>query len=183
MPAGPPPPNPRPAELFFEFARLTLHSFGGALFWSRRMLVEKRRWLTDQEFVETLALAQLLPGANGINLAIMVGYRFAGLRGALASMGGFVGAPLVIIIAIGALYQHFGAVPEVRQALHGMASVAVALLIATAFKLTVVLGRRWRPWLFVALTFAGVGLMRWNLLLVIAALAPFAIALAWKGRD
>jgi len=172
MPAGPPPPNPRPAELFFEFARLTLHSFGGALFWSRRMLVEKRRWLTDQEFVETLALAQLLPGANGINLAIMVGYRFAGLRGAL-----------VIIIAIGALYQHFGAVPEVRQALHGMASVAVALLIATAFKLTVVLGRRWRPWLFVALTFAGVGLMRWNLLLVIAALAPFAIALAWKGRD
>ena len=147
------------------------------------MLVERRRWLSEQEFVETLALAQLLPGANGINLAVMVGYRFAGLRGALAAMGGFVGAPLAIIIAIGVAYQNFGAVPEVKQALHGMASVAVALLIATAFKLTAVLRRRWRPWLFVALTFAGVGIMRWNLLLVIAALAPFAIALAWKGRD
>ena len=182
MPASPHPGNPTPAELFFEFARLTLHSFGGALFWSRRMLVERRRWLTEQEFVETLALAQLLPGANGINLAVMVGYRFAGLRGAMAAMGGFVGAPLAIIIAIGVAYQQFGTVPEVKQALHGMSSVAVALLIATAFKLTGVLGRRWRPWLFVALTFAGVGVMRWNLLIVIAALAPFAIAFAWKGR-
>src|SRR5918997_6835300 len=96
-------PRVAPRELFTEFARLTLHSFGGALFWSRRMLVERRRWLTEQEFVETLALAQLLPGANGVNLAVIVGYRFAGLTGAAASIAGFLGAPILIIIGIAIL--------------------------------------------------------------------------------
>jgi chromate transporter len=175
-------PRVAATELFFEFARLTLHSFGGALFWSRRMLVERRGWLTEQEFVETLALAQLLPGANGVNLAVLVGYRFAGLTGAAAALAGFVGAPLVIVIAIGVAYQQFGTVPAVKSALAGMSSVAVALLIATAARLSSVLQRRWRPWLFALLAFAGVGVMRWPLLIVVAVLAPFAIAIAWKGR-
>ena len=169
-------------ELFFAFGRLTLHSFGGALFWSRRMMVEQRRWLSDQEFAELLALAQLLPGANGVNLSVIVGYRFRGIVGAAAAMAGFVGAPLLIVIGLGLLYQHFGALPVVKDALTGMSSVAVALLIATAVKLTAVLHRRWLPWLFVLLTFAAVGVMRWPLLAVVGALAPFAVGFAWKGR-
>lgn len=164
------------------FGRLTLHSFGGALFWSRRMMVEQRRWLTDQEFAELLALAQLLPGANGVNLSVIVGYRFRGIAGAAAAMAGFVGAPLLIVIGLGMLYQHFGALPVVKDALNGMSSAAVALLIATAVKLTAVLQRRWLPWLFVLLTLAAVGVMRWPLIAVVGALAPFAIALAWKGK-
>ena len=169
-------------ELFFAFGRLTLHSFGGALFWSRRMMVEQRRWLTDQEFAELLALAQLLPGANGVNLSVIVGYRFRGIAGAAAAMAGFVTAPLLIVIALGLLYQHLGALPVVKDALTGMSSVAVALLIATAVKLAGVLQRRWLPWLFVLLTFAAVGVMRWPLLAVVGALAPFAVGFAWKGR-
>ena len=169
-------------ELFIEFARLTLHSFGGALFWSRRMLVERRRWLTEQEFVESLALAQLLPGANGVNLAVIVGYRFAGLTGAAASLAGFLGAPLLVIIAIGVFYEHYGTAPLVRNALAGMSSIAVGLLIATAAKIAGVLRRRWRPWGFVLLAFIGVRVMHWPLFVVVAALAPVAIALAWKGK-
>lgn len=169
-------------ELFVAFGRLTLHSFGGALFWSRRMMVEQRRWLTDQEFAELLALAQLLPGANGVNLAVIVGYRFRGIAGAAAAMAGFVGAPLLIVIALGTLYQHFGALPVVKDALTGMSSVAVALLIATAVKLTAVLKRRWLPWVFVLATLGAVGVMRWPLIAVVGALAPFAVGLAWKGR-
>ena len=171
-----------PGVLFVEFARLTLHSFGGALFWSRRMLVEQRRWLTEQEFVELLALAQLLPGGNGVNLAVLVGYRFSGVAGALAALAGFVGAPVLVIMGLGALYQTYGALPAVRDALTGMSSVAVGLLIATAAKMVFVLQRRWLPWCLAALTFAGVGVMRWPLLAVVAVLAPIAIAAAWKGR-
>lgn len=175
-------PRVRPRELFVEFSRLTLHSFGGALFWSRRMMVEQRRWLTDQEFAELIALAQLLPGANGVNLAVIVGYRFAGLRGAAAAMAGFVGAPLAIVIGLGVLYQNLGTLPLVRDALTGMAAVAIALLIATAAKLAGVLQGHWRPWTLALLAFAGVGVMRWPLVAVVAVLAPFAIGLAWKGR-
>jgi chromate transporter len=129
-----------------------------------------------------LALAQLMPGANGVNLAVMVGYRFAGWKGAAAAMAGFLGAPIAIIIGIGVLYQHFGALPMVKHALTGMSAVAVGLLIATAAKLAKVLELRWRPWMFVALTFAGAGILRWPLLIVVGALAPFAVIAAWRGH-
>ena len=182
-PQQPPAGEPvTPGVLFIEFSRLTLHSFGGALFWYRRMLVERKRWLTEQELVETIALAQLIPGANGVNLAVMIGYRFAGLRGAAAALAGFVAAPLVLIIGIGVLYQQLGALPSVKTALAGMSSVAVGLLIATAAKLSGVLQRRWRPWVFVLVAFAAVGVMRWPLILVVALVAPFAIALSLKGK-
>lgn len=181
QPSQPQSPHVSASELFYAFARLTLQSFGGALFWSRRMLVEQKRWLTEQEFVEMLALAQLMPGANGVNLAVMVGYRFAGWKGSAAAMAGFLGAPIVIIIGIGVAYQHFGAVPLVKHALVGMSAVAVGLLIATAAKLAKVLELRWRPWMFVVLAFAGVGILRWPLLIVVGALAPFAVIAAWRG--
>jgi chromate transporter len=175
-------PAVRPLELFIEFAKLTLQSFGGALFWSRRMLVERQRWLSEQEFVELLALAQMLPGANGINLAVIVGYRFAGLPGAAAATAGFLGAPLLTVIGIAVMYQSFGTLPLVRDALSGMSAVAVGLLVAVAAKMCAVLQLKWRPWLFVALTFVGVGVLRWPLLAVVGALAPLAIASAWKDK-
>jgi chromate transporter len=180
-------PAPSPArigalELFVAFTRLTLHSFGGALFWSRRMLVENRRWLSEHEFVELLSLAQLLPGANGVNMAVLVGYRFAGTSGAAAAVAGFMGAPCILVIGLGVLHQHYGELPLVRHALSGMATVAVGLLIAMALKMTAALQRRPRAWAFGLLAFAGVGVMRWPLLAVLAVLAPWAIGLAWKGR-
>ena len=76
-------------ELFLGFAHVTLISFGGVLFWSRRMIVERRRWMTEQEFVEVIALSHVLPGVNGINLAVMIGYHFSGWRGALAALPAF----------------------------------------------------------------------------------------------
>jgi chromate transporter len=172
----------RPLELFIEFARLTLHSFGGALFWSHRMLVERQRWLSEHEFVELLALAQLLPGANGVNLAVIVGYRFAGYMGAAAAVGGFLGAPLIVIVGIAVLHERYGGAALVQDALTGMSSVAVGLLIATAIKIAGVLKGQWVPWMFAALAFIGVGLLRWPLLAVVGALAPWAIAAAWKSR-
>lgn len=180
--APPHAPQVRPADLFLAFAALTLHSFGGALFWSRRMLVEQRGWLTDQEFVEILAVAQLLPGANGVNLAVVVGYRFARVAGAAAALAGFFGPPLVVISVLGVLLHVYGGLPLVQDALKGMSAVAVGLVIAVAAKMAPVLGRRLLPWTFVVLTFVGVGVLRLPLLMVVGALAPFAIAAAWKGH-
>jgi chromate transporter len=169
--------------LFLTFSRITLSSFGGALFWARRRLVEQQRWLTEREFVELLALGQLLPGPNVLNLTVMVGYRFGGWQGAAAAVAGFLGWPCLVVVGMGALYQQYGAQPQVQRALAGMSIVAAALLLANAVKLAVVLPRRWRPWLFGMLAFVGVGVMRWPLLLVIGALAPWAVFAAWKEKE
>jgi chromate transporter len=170
-------------SLFLTFSRITLSSFGGALFWSRRALVEQQRWLTEREFVELLTLGQLLPGPNVLNLTVMVGYRFGGWSGAAVSVAGYLGWPCLVVIGMGVLYQHYGALPEVQRALAGMAIVAAGLLLATVIKLGMVLPRRWRPWLFGILAFAGVGIMRWPLLWVFGALAPWAVFAAWKEKE
>lgn len=172
-----------PFAVFFTFSRITLSSFGGALFWARRTLVDRQRWLTEREFIELLTLGQLLPGANVLNLAVMVGYRFAGWTGAAAAVAGFVGWPCLVVIGMGILYQQYGALPQVQRALAGMSIVAAALLLATVIKLALVLPRRWRPWLFGILAFTGVGVMRWPLLWVMGALAPLAVAAAWKEKE
>jgi chromate transporter len=176
-------PQVSPSALFLTFSRITLSSFGGALFWARRTLVDRQRWLTEREFVELLTLGQLLPGANVLNLAVMVGYRFAGWTGAAAAVAGFVGGPCLVVIGMGVLYQQYGALPQVQQALAGMSIVAAGLLLATVIKLAMVLPRQWRPWLFGILAFTGVGVMRWPLLWVMGALAPLAVAAAWKEKE
>jgi chromate transporter len=169
--------------LFLTFSRISLSSFGGALFWARRGLVERQRWLTEREFVELLTLGQLLPGPNILNLTVMVGHRFAGWTGAAAAVAGYLGWPCLVVIGMGMLYQQFGTVPQAQQALAGMSKVAAGLLLATVIKLALVLPRHWRPWLFGALAFAGVGVMRWPLLWVIGGLAPLAVFAAWKETE
>lgn len=169
--------------LFLAFSRISLSSFGGAIFWARRELIERQRWLTDREFVEVFTLGQLLPGPNVLNLTVMVGHRFAGWTGALAAVAGFLGWPCLVVIGMGILYQHYGALPQVQQMLTGMSSVAAGLLLATVIKLATVLPRTWWPWLFGALAFVGVGIMRWPLLWVMGALAPLAVFAAWKEQD
>jgi chromate transporter len=166
--------------LFITFSRITLSAFGGAMFWARRELVERLGWLTEREFVDLLTLGQLLPGPPVVNLTVMVGYRFAGWTGAAAAIGGFVGWPCLVIVGMGVLYGQYGTLAQVQRALTGMSIVAAALLLSTALKLATVLPHRWRPWLFGALAFVGVGVMRWPLLWVIVALAPWAVFAAWR---
>lgn len=168
--------------LFLTFSRISLSSFGGALFWARRALVERQRWLTDREFLDALTLGQLLPGANVLNVSVIVGYRFGGWSGAAACVAGFLGWPCLVVVGMGILYQHFGALPEVQHALAGMSKVAAGLLLSAVVKLAMVLPRRWWPWLLGCLTFLGVGIMRWPLLWVMGALAPWAIFIAWRGQ-
>lgn len=178
-------PRPRVSRLalFFAFSRITLSSFGGALYWTRRELVDRMRWLTDREFVELLTIGQLLPGPNVLNLTVMVGHRLGGLTGAAVSVAGYLGWPILVVIGMGVFYQHYGTVPQVQHALAGMSKIAAGLLLATVIKLAMVLPRHWRPCLFGILAFSAVGIMRWPLLWVIAALGPCAVFLSWRAKD
>ena len=94
-----------------------MSGFGGVLAWSRRMMVEQRRWLTAEQFNEVYALCAFLPGRNIVNFSVIFGSRFGGPRGALVALAGLMGPPLVLIIIIGALYAHFGDLPVLRRAL------------------------------------------------------------------
>ncbi len=170
-----------PLALFLAFTEIAVSGFGGTLPWSYRTLVETRRWLTDREFMEMLALGQLLPGPNICNVGVMVGWRFAGYRGAAAALSGLVVMPFLFMVALGFLYVRYGETRIAQQALNGMSAVAAGLILATGVKMLSSLPRRWLPALFGAVAFAGVGLLRLPLLGVLIVLAPAAVALAWRS--
>jgi chromate transporter len=153
------------------------------MFWLRRTLVQQKGWLSDSEFIELLGLAQVLPGPVAFNVTLMIGHRLGGYRGSLAAGGGLVGPPLFLIVALGLAYGRYGDLPLVQSMLRGMSFVATGLVLANALGLAGALPRRPAPWIFVALVFAGVALLHFPLLAVMAVLAPCAIAITWAGRS
>ena len=141
----------RPAscgELFRVFTRLALQGFGGVLPVAHRTLVEQERWLSPQQFVELLTLGQVLPGPNIINMAIVIGDRFLGWRGALAACAGLLLVPMFIVLGLAIAYQQQAAHPAVAGALRGMGAVAAGLILAMAVKMLGTLrGNLLGPWL------------------------------------
>ena len=162
------------------FSHAALLGFGGVLPWAYRLLVERRELLSKAEFAELFGFSQILPGPPVCNLAVLVGYRHAGVVGSFAALAGLVAAPTVFVIALGIAYQHYGDVAAVRHALSGMSAVAAGLVASMAVKMAVDLPRRWKNMLFAALMFAGIALARWPLITVLAILAPVAIIAFWK---
>lgn len=184
------PPGPAsPMQLFLVFTGLALRGFGGVLPWAQRVLVEERRWLTRDEFLEVLAFGQLLPGPNICNLSIMLGDRWFGWRGSVAALAGMLGAPTVVVLGLGVLYGQFAEEPVIARAIAGMGAVAGGMILATAVKLAVHQRASWR-WLgFGVVAFVCVALLRMKLAWVLAVLVPAAVAAAWfagrrlPGRD
>lgn len=82
-------------DLFFSFTLLAIQGFGGVLAYMERELVERKKWLTRAEFVEEWAVARTMPGPPALNLSIMVGSRYFGLRGAIVSVAGMFFFPLL----------------------------------------------------------------------------------------
>src|SRR6202051_3173793 len=95
-----PQPGPSLSELFIAFATISLSGFGGVLAWSRRMMVEQRRWLTPEQFNETYALCAFLPGGNILNFSVIFGARFRGAWGSLAAFAGLMGPPALLVLLI-----------------------------------------------------------------------------------
>ena len=143
-----PAPRPRPAslaDLFFSFTVLALQGFGGVLPVVQREVVERKRWLTQEEFIEDWAVAQIMPGPNVVNLALMLGARWFGLRGALVAMAGLLAVPLVLVLLLAAVHAQFKDDPAVGGALRGMAAVSAGLIAAAGLRLAVALARNPLP--------------------------------------
>jgi len=171
-------------ELFIAFTSLALQGFGGVLPVAQRVLVERRRWLTKEQFVEMLSVSQVLPGPNIVNLALMFGDRCFGLGGAFAALAGMLLAPMLIVLALTALYGHFAQDPVVTGALRGMGAVASGLVIATGLKLLTTLRRNVMGLpiclAFGAVTVLATAWLRVPLVWVILGLGAVAIAVAWS---
>jgi chromate transporter len=179
--------HPRPhslTDLFVSFTLLALQGFGGVLAIVQHELVEKKRWMTREEFIEEWAVAQIMPGPNVVNLSMMIGGRYFGLKGALTALAGMLTVPLIIALLLALIYAQFADYPGVAGALRGMAAVAAGLIGATGLRLlaglkTNVLGVRLCG-VFGTLCFVAVALLRWPLVYVLLGLGCVACVLAFR---
>ncbi len=122
-------------DLFVSFTVLALQGFGGVLAVVQRELVEKKRWMTREQFVEDWAVAQILPGPNVVNFCLMIGGRYFGLGGALASLAGLLMAPLAVVLLLAISFGGVSDAAWAQGALRGMGAVAAGLIAATGIKL------------------------------------------------
>jgi chromate transporter len=176
-------PAPTHLQLFLGFTRVGLLAFGGAAALARATVVEQRRWMTERDFAEMLAVGQVLPGPNVGNTAVMLGRRFHGFTGALAASAGFYAVPLVLLTGLLLLYGSFGSEPRVAAFMQGIAAAAAGMVIGTALKM----GQKLRPppeaILIGLLATAAAFWLRMPLPLIVLLLAPFAIGAARRRQD
>ena len=165
------------------FNRVALASFGGGLSaWSRQVVVEERRWLTEAEFVSALTVCRLLPGANQVNLAIFVGARLDGVRGAVAAVGGLLLVPVLLVLALAWLYGLYHQLPALQAVLRGMTAAAVALTFSMVYKTGRTCLTSLPAWLLMLASLVAVGGLRLPMIVAVGGLAPIALWWAWPRR-
>lgn len=170
------------SDLFWSFSWLALQGFGGVQAVAQRELVEKKQWLTREEFVEEWAVAQIMPGPNVVNLSLMIGDRYFGFSGAMLAMAGMLTFPLIIVLVMAILYKGAADLPQLQGALRGMGAVTAGLIAATGLKLLPALQRN--PLgaglcgLLVVLTFVSIALARIPLVWVLLGLGGLSCAYA-----
>lgn len=121
-------------ELFLGFLQIGGLAFGGAVAWARQVLVDSRGWMTEREYAELLGLAQVLPGPNIGNFAVMYGRRCHGLAGSIAAVGGFFLLPLCVVIALVLVWHEFSDNPWVGAFMKGVAAAAAGMALGAALK-------------------------------------------------
>ncbi len=172
-------------DLFCSCTLIALQGFGGVLAIVQRELVDKKGWLTQEEFVEEWAVAQVMPGPNVVNLTLMIGARYFGLRGALSAMAGMLLLPMLIALLVGIVYRSLDGHPGVAGAMRGMGAVAAGLIIATGLKMFAALKSnplgKTTCVLFGMSSFVCIALLHVPLFLLLIFLGPVACYLAWRA--
>lgn len=156
--------------LFLSFLKIGFTGFGGGLAvltQIRQLVIHERRWLTEHDFIEALALGQSLPGTSAGNAVTYIGLRLRGWRGASVALAGFILPSMLMMIALALLYDRFRALPNTQQLFHGFNAAVVALIAVTAWRM----GKHTssKPWqrILIVLSFAAVIFLKATVLEVI----------------
>ncbi|HTI83337.1 MAG TPA: chromate transporter [Acetobacteraceae bacterium] len=182
--------NRSPASLgalFLSFLIIGCTSIGGGLTaWIRRELVERRRWIDDQQFLANYGLSQIVPGATNVNLAVLIGAQLRGGIGACVAFTGLMLVPLSILLLLGGFYFAAHSVPGtnwINTALAGAGAAAIGFNVATGIRLGRTNVRRTGPILIAAAIIIGIGVLRIPLLEVLLVILPTSLGLTLFERS
>lgn len=173
-------PVPSHRDLFFGLLQVAMSAFGGGLSaWSQRIVVEERRWMSNESFLTALTVARLFPGPNQINMAVFIGTSFHGLSGALVALAGMLLLPFSLLMLLGLVYFQVHQIPAVDRILAGVVAAAAGMALSMGFK---ILHTYWRDPVALALaaaTFLAMVVLHVRLVPLVLVAGPLAMAWYW----
>jgi chromate transporter len=173
-----PTPKVSLVALFVEFLLIGAVSFGGGIVaYEKILLTEKRKWLSQDEFMAALAISQTMPGLNSVNLAILAGDKLRGSLGAFVAMFGLILPGSLFVMIAGYAYKEGQDHPIVNLLLAGIAACATGLLAAITYKLGADLFKQMRPLLIIGATFILMSILHLSLIWVLLIMVPVAIVI------
>jgi len=178
------PSAPSCSQLFWIFTRIALTSFGGGLSgWLLREFVQSRKWMTQEEFLNGLSISQALPGVNVKNMAVWIGYKLLGWRGAVIGFVGIIVPPAIVIVLLGAVFSSLSRYALTHVALTGAAAAAVGLSLSMGITAARAVPRTAVPIAIMAGTFIAVALLHWPLFWVVLAAGFASVAYTYAAAS
>ena len=170
-------------QLLGTFVRLGAVTFGGSVqSWVHREVVERRGWIDNKAFLSGLTVAQVLPGANPVNIALYVGLKLRGGIGAAAAVVGMIVPAFCVILCLGYFYRGYGHLAVVHFVLAGLAASGVGATLTMGIKVARRLPRNLITALIALSVFFVVGVLRWPMIPVVAVAIPTSIAVAFLAN-
>ena len=173
--------EPSTAHIARTFLHLGATAYGGLAMVEpiRQRVVIDQGWLSQQEFLDGLALCQLVPGATVVQLAAYVGYRLRKTAGALAAAGAFILPAFLLMLGLSFLYFRYGNLAWVKTVSRGFSAVVIALLVQALWRLAPIIRRHWLDAVIALAALAAFGL-KVNYLLVFLAAGGLRLALGLR---
>lgn len=180
--AGDPADRTTPLSLFLGFASIGIVGFGGVMPWVRWLLVEKRRWCSEEEFVNLFALANFLPGGNVVSISVIIGARLAGFPGAVAAVTGLVAPPAILVCIVAEIYRRYSDLRPVANMLETMAAAAAGLIVAMGLRMFWPLRRNPRAVAVIVVVLILAAVLRLPLIWILATTFPASLIAARLTR-
>ena len=175
---------PTLVQIFFEFLLIGAVSFGGGIVaYERILLINKRRWLSADSFMATLAISQTMPGLNSVNLALLAGDQLRGTLGALAAAIGLMLPGGAFVLVVGVAYSAGGQHPFINVLLAGIAAGATGLLASVTYTI----GKRhfvqMKSLFMIVSTFVLMSIFKLSLVWVLIVMVPIGLYLYRPGQQ
>lgn len=142
--------------LFWSFFKISALTVGGGLTMipvMEREFIDRRAWLTAEDMVDTLALVQSMPGVIAVNMALMIGYRTAGIPGAMTAAAGVTLPPFLVILAVAAFFRTLSSSETMSHIFRGVRAAVCALILLSAVNMGKKLLKAPFPWFTAVLSF------------------------------
>lgn len=165
-------------QIFLSFFKIGAFTFGGGYAMIPLIqgeAVEKRKWITEEDILEIVAIAESTPGPIAINAATFVGYRVAGFAGALCATLGVILPSFSIILAISFALRQFQELKPVQYAFYGIRAGVLALIVKALIAMYRKSPKGLVGYIAMGFAFSAVAFLKVNVLIVIVICGAFGI--------